>query len=570
MKKANGQHNITVNIISLCCVFLFMAAAAIIHGGMLFGRQLKTNSISGIEQRGDTTIINTSDICPEITGYSGPVPVRIAVVDNRIVSVTTLPNAETASFFKRVTDSGLLDRWTGMTPQEALAAGVDGVTGATYSSKAVIENVRAGLAALTGQRLEPVASRPADKSRHDDGSSSVDTATEAIQPPAVVKPAVQPRKIRKTAIASHDTVVINTTESGAEISGFNGPVPVEITVIDGRVAQVKPLANAETPKFFKRVTDSGILDSWTGLTVAEAKEKEVDGVTGATFSSNALIENVRAGLEDYTPAPEESAEESVAPVPEPASEPLPEDAEQPAEKPLKAETIAAAEADTAATAISPESGRKKEISGAAENENTDPGLYAALAVLIAAMSLPLFWKNQKYRLLQQILNVGILGFWTGTFVDYTMMLRIIGSGVTLTGIAAVIPLLMLVAAFIYPLFGKNGYYCAWVCPLGSIQELASRCNRNHRIHLSPRAVKILTNIRMLLWGVLMLCLWTGLWMSWIDYELFSAFLIEQASVGVIAAGSAFVILSIWIPRPYCRFVCPTGTLLRMSQDLNTH
>lgn len=569
MKKINGQHNITVNIISLCCIFLFMAAAAIIHGGMLFGHQLKNSGIPGIEQRGDTTIINTTDICPEITGYSGPVPVSIAIVDNRIVSVTTLPNAETASFFKRVTDSGLLDRWTGMTPHEALTAEVDGVTGATYSSTAVIANVRSGLAALTGQRLEPIVSKPIDKTGHDDGSSSVDTATKVIQPPTVAKPAMPARKTTKATVAAHDTAVINTIESGAEISGFNGPVPVEITVIDGRVAQVRPLDNEETPKFFKRVTDSGILDSWTGLTVAEAEEKEIDGVTGATFSSKALIENVRAGLADYKPARKESAEEAVTAPVEPAYEPPSETADEPGKKQMKPETIAAAKADTAAAAPTDNNlGDAVSLSGG--KEKTDPGLYAALAVLIAAMSLPLFWKNPKYRLAQQLLNVGVLGFWTGTFVDYIMMLRILGSGVTLTGIAAVVPLLMLVAAFIYPLFGKNGYYCAWVCPLGSIQELASRCNKNHRLHLSPRTVKILTNIRMLLWGGLMLCLWTGLWMSWVDYELFSAFLIEQASVGVIVAGSAFVVLSIWIPRPYCRFVCPTGTILRMSQNLNTH
>ena len=42
-------------------------------------------------------------------------------------------------------DGGLLEQWNGKTVDEALAAQVDVVAGATYSSNAVIENVRLGL-----------------------------------------------------------------------------------------------------------------------------------------------------------------------------------------------------------------------------------------------------------------------------------------------------------------------------------------------------------------------------------------------------------------------------------------
>ena len=48
-------------------------------------------------------------------------------------------------FFKRMTDGGMLERWDGMTVDEALSAKVDVVAGATYSSNAVAENVRLGL-----------------------------------------------------------------------------------------------------------------------------------------------------------------------------------------------------------------------------------------------------------------------------------------------------------------------------------------------------------------------------------------------------------------------------------------
>jgi uncharacterized protein with FMN-binding domain len=42
-----------------------------------------------------------------------------------------------------------------------------------------------------------------------------------------------------------------------------------------------------------------MLNAWDGLTIKAAKSKKVDAVTGATFTSEALIENVSKGLDYY-------------------------------------------------------------------------------------------------------------------------------------------------------------------------------------------------------------------------------------------------------------------------------
>ena len=42
-----------------------------------------------------------------------------------------------------------------------------------------------------------------------------------------------------------------------------------------------------------------MLNAWDGLTVKEAKAKKVDGVTGATFTSDAIKQNVQKGLDYY-------------------------------------------------------------------------------------------------------------------------------------------------------------------------------------------------------------------------------------------------------------------------------
>jgi uncharacterized protein with FMN-binding domain len=43
-----------------------------------------------------------------------------------------------------------------------------------------------------------------------------------------------------------------------------------------------------------------ILEKWNGKKVADAQKLKVDAVTGATFTSNALIENVQEGLKYYS------------------------------------------------------------------------------------------------------------------------------------------------------------------------------------------------------------------------------------------------------------------------------
>ena len=65
----------------------------------------------------------------------------------------------------------------------------------------------------------------------------------------------------------------------------------------------------------------------------------------------------------------------------------------------------------------------------------------------------------------------------------------------------------------------------------------------------------------------MICLWTGVLADWIDWELFPAFLVRTAPVVLIILTAIVTLLSAFIPRPYCRFVCPTGTLFKMSEGM---
>ncbi len=94
------------------------------------------------------------------------------------------------------------------------------------------------------------------------------------------------------------TVVVNTTKSGKAVMGFAGTTPVEITVTDGKVEKVVALPNKETPEYFQKVLDSPIFTKLLGKTVQEASQVQLDAVSGATFSSKAVIENINIGLKE--------------------------------------------------------------------------------------------------------------------------------------------------------------------------------------------------------------------------------------------------------------------------------
>ena len=93
------------------------------------------------------------------------------------------------------------------------------------------------------------------------------------------------------------TVLLSSPYSD-NINGFNGPTPLQIALdTKGKIIEVRVLDNNETPSFLKRVVDAGFLESWNGLTVEEAINKEVDAVSGATYSSRGIQKSLKARLE---------------------------------------------------------------------------------------------------------------------------------------------------------------------------------------------------------------------------------------------------------------------------------
>jgi len=190
---------------------------------------------------------------------------------------------------------------------------------------------------------------------------------------------------------------------------------------------------------------------------------------------------------------------------------------------------------------------------------------AALAVLLAAAAVPLLTRSRGWRTALLLLDVAVLGVWNELFLSTARLVGWAGAGLPRDPGDLAAALLMLAMAFLYPLFGRMGHYCLNVCPFGAAQELAGRLPVR-KWRLPPPAVRLLTTFRRLLWAALMLALWCGPWARWMEWELFGAFAWRAVPPLLAALAVTFVALSAFVPRAYCRFACPTGTLFKLSES----
>ncbi|MBR4129340.1 MAG: FMN-binding protein [Bacteroidaceae bacterium] len=95
-----------------------------------------------------------------------------------------------------------------------------------------------------------------------------------------------------------DITIINTTSLATDIEGYVAQTPVKVYIQGDKVLRIEALENEETPKYFDMVV-KGLLKKWNGKPVKVAEKQKVDVVTGATVSSEAVIENVRRGISYY-------------------------------------------------------------------------------------------------------------------------------------------------------------------------------------------------------------------------------------------------------------------------------
>ena len=113
----------------------FLAAVALLASAM--------PATDPTSKESGTTVVNTTTLAKEVRGFRGATPVKIYIKKGKVVKVEALKNQETPQYFSRA--KAVLAQYEGKATSKAAKMKVDGVTAATYSSRALVKNVQAGL-----------------------------------------------------------------------------------------------------------------------------------------------------------------------------------------------------------------------------------------------------------------------------------------------------------------------------------------------------------------------------------------------------------------------------------------
>ncbi|TWH82676.1 4Fe-4S binding protein [Sedimentibacter saalensis] len=131
-------------------------------------------------------------------------------------------------------------------------------------------------------------------------------------------------------------------------------------------------------------------------------------------------------------------------------------------------------------------------------------------------------------------------------------------------------ILMSIIFILAILFGP--VFCGWVCPLGTVEEWIGKAGRklfkNKYNNFVPKKLdRILRYLRyiVLIWVVYMTSVSGYLLFDKIDpYNALFSFWSEEAAPSAIIVLVVTLTLSLFVERPWCKYACPYGALLGIS------
>lgn len=187
-----------------------------------------------------------------------------------------------------------------------------------------------------------------------------------------------------------------------------------------------------------------------------------------------------------------------------------------------------------------------------------------LAALAAATYLTLVARSRRLLVLLTVASVAWFGFYRQGCVCPIGATQNVA--LALVDTTYVIPVTV-VAIFLLPLvfalfFGRT--FCSAVCPLGAVQELVALRPRQ-----LPRWVDdSLGLIPYLYLGIAVMFAVTGTGFLICRYDPFVAFFRRNGNTPMILFGGSLLLLGVFVGRPYCRFLCPYGALLRLVSGVS--
>jgi NosR/NirI family transcriptional regulator, nitrous oxide reductase regulator len=284
-------------------------------------------------------------------------------------------------------------------------------------------------------------------------------------------------------------------------SGYAGIVPLLIGVDENlNISKIVVLPNNETGDYVEAIYSDKFIGRWQGVSLGDALQLQVDVVSGATHTSNALI----AGVEQT------------------ASHVLDTDV------PVVNET------------------------------KLWSSIKDLLFLLVILFSVVMAYKKGMagFRLVYLLFVLLIMGLILNNLLSARLL-----HGWLLEGLvwrAHWQSIVIFILAIVLSLAGKRRFYCNYLCPMGALQELTNKITPFKKRKLPGRFGGISTKeiYLTLIAGALLL----GFAPELAYMEPFMFFSFNIIGIGIILFGLAVVVLSLFFYLPWCS-VCPTGCLM---------
>ena len=212
-------------------------------------------------------------------GFNGPIRVRVTISKGSITNVEILSHSDDNPYFGRA--RSVISKILGKADKS-----VDTVSGATYSSRGILDAVRNALSKAGG-------------SKNVDNKNKKPSNTNQAKKPN--KKPEKPSKDNKIYKQYKDGVYEGVAE------GFNGPIKVKVTIAKGSITKVEILSHKEDDPYFSK--SKGVISKMLGK-----PGKNVDTVSGATFSSKGIIDAInnavsKAGVENSPSKPDKKPDQ---------------------------------------------------------------------------------------------------------------------------------------------------------------------------------------------------------------------------------------------------------------------
>ena len=216
-------------------------------------------------------------------GYSGTVTLT-AKIKKGIITSLDVKHTDTPQFFQKAWD--VLEN---AIIQNQSADGIDTVSGATYSSKGILNAMKdiQKQAAKTNEKVTPTPT-PTETPKITPTPEA--TPTPEITPTPEVTPTPETTPIPETAPTPEPEGPYKDGTYSASSYGYSGRVEVTVTIQNGQIASIEQ-SNSDSPEYFDY--------AWGTLYPQIMGNQSADGIdtaSGATFSSEGILGAVRKAL----------------------------------------------------------------------------------------------------------------------------------------------------------------------------------------------------------------------------------------------------------------------------------